>query len=78
MRRLGLAVVTLAVVAGGLTACSSNDRWCEHDATDQVVDDSYCEKNTPGYEWESDSGGTKVKKKKSSSSSKKSSSTKKK
>lgn len=64
MRRLALSVVTLAVVAGGLTACSEKERWCEHDATDTVVANSYCEKNTAGYEWEEESsGGTKVKKK---------------
>lgn len=65
MRRLALTVVTLAVVAGGLTACSKSERWCEHDATDTVVDNSYCEKNTPGYEWEDDSSGHKKPKKKS-------------
>ena len=71
MRRLALSVVTLAVVAGGLTACSEKERWCEHDATDTVVANSYCEKNTAGYEWEDDSSsGTKVKTKKSKKSSK--------
>jgi len=69
MRRLALAAVTLALIGGGLTACSSDkERWCEHDATDTVVDNSYCEKNTPGYEWEEASSGTKVKTKKSKSS----------
>ncbi|MDX6742626.1 hypothetical protein [Actinocorallia sp. A-T 12471] len=69
MRRFGLSIVVLAVAGFGLTACSSN-RWCEFDATDQVVADSYCEKNTPGYEWEDDSSSKSKKKKKSKSSSK--------
>ncbi|GAA2442754.1 hypothetical protein GCM10010191_68860 [Actinomadura vinacea] len=48
-----LAAVVL--VSGlGVVSCSSK-RWCEQDATDTVVSDSYCEKNTPGYEWESGS-----------------------
>ncbi|GAA0939922.1 hypothetical protein [Actinocorallia libanotica] len=64
MRRLALSVAALAVVASGLTACSDkSDRWCEHDATDTVVANSFCEKNTPGYEWEDDSSGKKKKKK---------------
>lgn len=65
-RRLSI-VATAVIIAGGLTACS-NDRWCEFDATDTKVADSFCEKNTPGYEWESGDGGhssTKVKKRKS-------------
>lgn len=72
MRRLALSVVTLALVGGGLTACSDDtERWCEHDATDTVVENSYCEKKTPGYEWEdSSSSGTKVKTKKSKKSKK--------
>lgn len=74
-RRLSI-VATAVIIAGGLTACS-NDRWCELDATDTKVADSFCEKNTPGYEWEPDADGhssTKVKKK---STSKKSKSTRK-
>ncbi|WP_106396869.1 hypothetical protein [Actinocorallia populi] len=65
MRRLALSVAALAVVASGLTACSDKtERWCEHDATDTVVADSFCEKKTSGYDWEEgSSGGTKVKKK---------------
>jgi hypothetical protein len=49
----------------GLSACSS-DRWCEHDATDTTVSDSFCEKNTPGYEWESGGDGKKKSKKRKS------------
>ncbi|WP_460303042.1 hypothetical protein [Actinocorallia aurea] len=67
MRRMGLSIMVLAVFGLGLTACGGGDRWCELDATDQVVADSYCEKNTPGYEWEDDSSSshsTKTKKKK--------------
>lgn len=67
--RLAALTVTLAIAATGLTACSQ-DRWCEHDATDQKVADSYCEKGIPGYEWEPDSDGSKSKKSKSKSSSK--------
>ncbi|GAA3961831.1 hypothetical protein GCM10023085_50360 [Actinomadura viridis] len=49
-----LIAMTVLVAGLGLSACSSK-RWCEHDATDTRVSKSYCEKNTPGYEWESDS-----------------------
>ncbi|MBA9001950.1 MULTISPECIES: hypothetical protein [Thermomonospora] len=62
--RLAAMAVTLAVAGGMLTACSSEDRWCEHDATDTRVADRYCEQNTPGYEWESGDGGSKTKVKK--------------
>ncbi|MFD0856047.1 hypothetical protein ACFQ07_27655 [Actinomadura adrarensis] len=58
-----MLAATVLVAALGLTACGS-DRWCEHDATDQRVSDSYCERNTPGYEWEDGDSSTKVKKKK--------------
>ncbi|WP_395109511.1 hypothetical protein [Actinomadura sp. SCN-SB] len=61
MPRLLLAA-TVLFSAAGLSACSS-DRWCEHDATDTRVSDSYCERNTPGYEWESDGGSSKKRKK---------------
>jgi hypothetical protein len=57
-----LLAASVMVSVLGLSACSS-DRWCEHDATDTRVSDSYCKKNTPGYEWESD-GHSKTKKKK--------------
>ena len=72
IRRLSVIAVTAVVVGAGLTACS-NDRWCEHDATDTRVADSYCERNTPGYEWESGSGHKKKKTKKKSGKSKASS-----
>lgn len=63
-RRVALTMAVV-VAAFGLTACGGDgDRWCEHDATDRRVSDSHCEKNEPGYEWESDGGSTKVKKKK--------------
>jgi hypothetical protein len=59
-----LFAVTVLVAALGLTACGS-DRWCEHDATDRRVSDSFCERDTPGYEWEEGDGGTgKTKRKK--------------
>lgn len=48
--------LTVLVAAFGLTACGGQDRWCEHDATDTKVSDRYCEKNTPGYEWETSGG----------------------
>ncbi|MEU8895160.1 hypothetical protein [Nocardia sp. NPDC048505] len=63
-QRATIAVLSVAVLSAGLSGCSSNKRWCEHDATDTVVDDSYCKKNTPGYEWESGSNSTYKKKKK--------------
>lgn len=50
--RLAALAVVLAVTGGMSTACSSNKRWCEHDATDTRVSDSYCKRNVPGYEWE--------------------------
>ncbi|NKY32463.1 hypothetical protein HGA13_05150 [Nocardia speluncae] len=58
----GTAVIALAAGLGS-AACSS-DRWCEFDATDTKVADSYCEKGTPGYEWEPDSDGDGKSKKK--------------
>ncbi|WP_026403906.1 hypothetical protein [Actinomadura rifamycini] len=62
-RRVALTMAVV-VAAFGLTACGGGgDRWCEHDATDRRVSDSHCEKNEPGYEWESD-GDSKSKKKK--------------
>ena len=68
------AVAGAAVMlAGSLAACGpAAERWCEHDATDKQVADSFCERNVPGYEWEdgSDDDGFKVKKPKKSSTSK--------
>ena len=63
-RPVALAL-TVLVAAFGLTACGQ-DRWCEHDATDTKVSDSYCKKGTPGYEWETDGHKTKHKKTKHS------------
>ncbi|MEU6034358.1 hypothetical protein ABZ801_03035 [Actinomadura sp. NPDC047616] len=60
-----ILAVSVLVVALSASACSSSSRWCEHDATDTRVSDSYCEKNTPGYEWESGDSAKKSKKKKS-------------
>ncbi|MBC6456403.1 hypothetical protein [Actinomadura sp. HBU206391] len=64
VRRLSATAVIAVIVGAGLTACGG-DRWCEHDATDTRVADSFCERNTPGYEWESGSDHKKSKKKKS-------------
>jgi hypothetical protein len=69
VRRLSVTAAIAVIVGAGLTACSG-DRWCEHDATDTRVADSYCERNTPGYEWESDSKHKKSKKTKVSKKSK--------
>jgi len=63
--RSAALALTVLVAAFGLTACGQK-RWCEHDATDTKVSDSYCKKNTPGYEWES-GGGHKTKHKKTKS-----------
>ncbi|GAA4134975.1 hypothetical protein [Actinomadura keratinilytica] len=63
MKAIPVALSVL-VVALGAGACSGSDRWCEHDATDTRVSDSYCEKNTPGYEWEYGDSAKKSKKKK--------------
>lgn len=69
MRRMVLSVMVLAVAGLGLTACGGSDRWCEFDATDTVVADSYCERNTPGYEWEYEDSSKKKKKTSKSKSS---------
>ncbi len=42
-RPVALAL-TVLVTAFGLTACGQ-DRWCEHDATDTKVSDSYCKRH---------------------------------
>jgi hypothetical protein len=65
VRRLSVTAAIAVIVGAGLTACSS-DRWCEHDDTDTRVADSYCDRNTPGYEWETDSKHKKSKKTKTS------------
>ena len=70
VRRLSVTAVIAVVVGAGLTACSG-DRWCEHDATDTRVADRFCERNTPGYEWEG--SGHKSKKTKSGKKAKSSS-----
>jgi len=64
MSRTRPATLALAVLiaACGLSACGE-DRWCEHDATDTKVSDSYCERGVAGYEWEPDSDHKKSKKK---------------
>lgn len=64
-RQLSTAMAAVVIAGAGLTGCSQ-DRWCELDATDTKVADSYCEKGTPGYEWESDGDGHKSKKSKKS------------
>ncbi|MFD0684045.1 hypothetical protein [Actinomadura fibrosa] len=53
--RSALLAATVLVAGIGLSGCSSSKKWCEHDATDRVVSDSYCKNKTPGYEWESGS-----------------------
>jgi hypothetical protein len=63
VRRLSVTAAVAIIVGAGLTACSDN-RWCEFDATDTTVADRYCERNTPGYEWESGSSHKSHKKKK--------------
>ncbi|MGK5555937.1 hypothetical protein ACSNOI_30410 [Actinomadura kijaniata] len=65
MRKTPVTVLAAAVMVAtlGLTGCGSK-RHCEHDATDTRVDNSYCEKNVQGYEWESDSKSKKTKKRK--------------
>lgn len=60
----------LALAAGLGSAACGNDRWCEFDATDTKVDNSYCEKGTPGYEWEPDSDGKSKSKKSKTTTSK--------
>lgn len=62
-RLRAVTATTVIVLAAGLgmAACGKN-RWCEFDATDTKVADSYCENGTPGYEWEPDSDGKKPKK----------------
>ncbi len=58
-----LLAATVLVAGVAVSACGES-RHCEHDATDTTVADSYCEKNTPGYEWESGSDGKSKKRKK--------------
>lgn len=53
VRVAGVAML-VAVAGTGLIGCGQ-DRWCELDATDQKVSDSFCKAGTPGYEWEPDS-----------------------
>ncbi|NDU76195.1 hypothetical protein GWI34_26725 [Actinomadura sp. DSM 109109] len=56
---LGAALIS-AMLVMGLTACGGgDDRWCEWDATDTRVANSYCEDGVPGYEWEPDADGHK-------------------
>ncbi|MDL4773389.1 hypothetical protein [Actinomadura xylanilytica] len=59
-RSVGLALSAVLVAGLGTSACSQQ-RWCEHDASDTVVSDRYCKNKTPGYEWET---GTHKKQKK--------------
>ncbi|WP_043737460.1 hypothetical protein [Nocardia asiatica] len=61
MRRAALAVVLAMVAALGATACNDG-RWCEHDATDTVVEDRYCHDGVPGHEWETPKKSSKPKK----------------
>ncbi|MGI5216227.1 hypothetical protein [Nocardia sp. CA-290969] len=49
--RIGGALCIAALAGLSLTACVDRE-WCEHDATDTQVDDTYCEQAVPGYEWE--------------------------
>lgn len=53
-RPVSLALAALVAVCG-LSACGGGKRWCEHDATDRKVSNSYCERGAAGYEWEPDS-----------------------
>ncbi|MFI0354344.1 hypothetical protein [Actinomadura sp. 9N407] len=59
-----LLLTTTLLVAGLAVSACGESRHCEHDATDRTVADSFCEKNTPGYEWESGSDSKKKKRKK--------------
>lgn len=61
------AMIVIVLAAGLGTVACGKSRWCEFDATDTKVADSYCEKGIPGYEWEPDSDGKKPKKPKKSS-----------
>ena len=61
MRKISLTLASLPLLAAGLTGCSSDTKWCEFDATDEVVSDSFCQNKTPGYEWEHGSKSTKKK-----------------
>ncbi|HLV73148.1 hypothetical protein FHX41_5982 [Actinomadura hallensis] len=64
MRKTRPVAVALAalVLVSGLSACGGKNRWCEHDATDRRVADSYCERGVAGYEWETGSDKKKNKK----------------
>ena len=66
--KIKIAAIALLTSASMLTACGSGDsQWCEFDSTDQVVNDSFCQAGTPGYEWEHGSDSSKRKKIKKSS-----------
>ncbi|MEV0355215.1 hypothetical protein AB0H71_04040 [Nocardia sp. NPDC050697] len=58
-----LALGLAATVALGVSGCGKSERWCERDQGDVLVANSYCEANTPGYEWEPDHDKPKKKKK---------------
>ncbi|MGS2810802.1 hypothetical protein [Nocardia sp. MW-W600-9] len=62
--RTGAALLVFTVLAGlGTTSCSRSERWCERDQGDVLVENSYCERGVPGYEWEPDHDKPKKKKK---------------
>ncbi|WP_342802118.1 hypothetical protein [Nocardia sp. No.11] len=62
--RTGAALLVFTVLAGlGATSCSRSERWCERDQGDVLVENSYCERGIPGYEWEPDHDKPKKKKK---------------
>lgn len=64
------ATVIAAALVLGASSCARNDRWCELDDGDVLVDNSFCESKVPGYEWEPDHDKPKAKKKPKKSTSK--------
>lgn len=52
--RIGIAATIFAVLITVSAVGCGPARWCEEDATDTRVPDSYCDAETPGYEWEPD------------------------
>lgn len=65
--RAAVGVTVIALGAGLASTACGQTRWCEHDDTDTKVANSFCETETPGYEWEPDGDDHKKKPKKTTS-----------
>lgn len=54
MKTTVIAVFAAVVLCACNRAPATPTYWCEHDDSDVVVANSFCEQNLPGYEWEPD------------------------